>query len=398
MLDSWRAPWRALLSALVAMCLAAACGGVDSGGTGAPAQSFSSGRIAGFGSVIVNDVRYDDSAAAIVDDDGVLHARADLQLGMVVDIDAGPVSVDAATSNAVAVASRVQFGSAINGPVEAIDNTGLLITVLGQSVRVNAATVFGGLVNGVAGLHVGDLLEVHALYDASSGVYTATRIEPRSAFAQFKLRGVVSRLDTLAKTFFIGSAKISYAAIQAGALPNLANGAIVRVKLQTVQQRGLWLLFNALPTVPPPSDGRAATLEGIVSDFVGLSSFKVDGTPVDASRAGVTFEQGSSGDLADGVRVAVDGTMNGGVLVAQIVKIRQDDADNERVELHGRIRSVDAAHSSFVLRGNTVTYDANTDFDDGNAADLVAGAQVEVRGQLVNHGSQIYASKIEFGR
>ena len=44
-----------LLFALSALLLAASCGGVDSGGTGAVSQ----GPITGFGSIIVNGVRFD---------------------------------------------------------------------------------------------------------------------------------------------------------------------------------------------------------------------------------------------------------------------------------------------------------------------------------------------------
>lgn len=51
--------------------LLAACGG---GGGGEPpraqASSFTSGAITGFGSVIVNGVRFDDAAAELVDEDG----------------------------------------------------------------------------------------------------------------------------------------------------------------------------------------------------------------------------------------------------------------------------------------------------------------------------------------
>jgi hypothetical protein len=46
---------------------------VGSGGTG----SFSSGAITGFGSIIVNGVRFDDSQARVTDDDGVLHDAND---------------------------------------------------------------------------------------------------------------------------------------------------------------------------------------------------------------------------------------------------------------------------------------------------------------------------------
>lgn len=50
--------------------------GVGSGGTG----SFASGPIRGFGSVIINNVRYDDSTASIATEGGKTARAADLKL------------------------------------------------------------------------------------------------------------------------------------------------------------------------------------------------------------------------------------------------------------------------------------------------------------------------------
>src|SRR5438128_484994 len=68
----------------------ATVGGVDTGGTGA----FSTGRITGFGSVIVNGVRFEDNAARVADDDdeAKVFRPEDLRLGMVVRIRAGAVT------------------------------------------------------------------------------------------------------------------------------------------------------------------------------------------------------------------------------------------------------------------------------------------------------------------
>ena len=57
---------RALLFAAI---LGGCGGGVDSGGTGG-AATYANGPITGSGSIIVNGVRFDDSAAAISDDSG----------------------------------------------------------------------------------------------------------------------------------------------------------------------------------------------------------------------------------------------------------------------------------------------------------------------------------------
>ena len=72
--------------AALALGLAAAvsgCGGsVGVGGTG----SYSYAPIEGFGSIYVGGIEYDDSQAAVFDEDGAAIARDSLRLGMVVDI------------------------------------------------------------------------------------------------------------------------------------------------------------------------------------------------------------------------------------------------------------------------------------------------------------------------
>src|SRR3954469_11593651 len=80
-----------------------ACGGGGSASgdaSGAGATSFASGPISGFGSGIVNGVRFDDTKAKVSDDDGQAHDRGELRLGMVVEVKAGALSSDDRGSHA----------------------------------------------------------------------------------------------------------------------------------------------------------------------------------------------------------------------------------------------------------------------------------------------------------
>ena len=86
----WRWAQGGLIAAGLAMLVVACGGGVGSGGTG----GFASGPISGFGSVIVNGVRFDDTFATVVDGDGTTRTRDDLRLGMTVDIDSGAITVN----------------------------------------------------------------------------------------------------------------------------------------------------------------------------------------------------------------------------------------------------------------------------------------------------------------
>ena len=395
--------WRSLTSALLAASLAAGCGGggggiagVDTGGTGT-AVSFSAGRIAGFGSIIVNGVRFDDSTARIVDDDGTAHPRSDLKLGMQTAVQAGPVTTDAATGVASSQATTIKFASQIRGPVQTLDVVAGTLTVLGQTVKVDAATVFDGAV-GLGGLGVANLVEVYAFFDAATASYTATRIELKANLADFKLVGPVAALNTAAKTFTIGGATISYAGVPATALPPLSNGLVVRVHVQTVRQGTVWVATSLAADAPAVADGAETEVEGFVTDFTSAASFKVGGVAVNAAGPGVTFKSGSAAQLANGVRVEVEGVTRAGVLAAASVDVKTSGGGDQQFELHGAIESVNAAARSFVLRGETVSYDGATRFDDGTAAGLAIGVSVEVKGVLAAGGTRLAATRIKFDR
>jgi hypothetical protein len=134
-------------------------GGVGSGGTGV----FAAGPITGFGSIVVNDVRYDESAATVVDDDDANRTRAELKLGVTVTIDADPISTDA--SGRAAVARSVRLVGEIVGPDSAVDAAAGTLSVLGPTVGIGVDTVFDEqLAGGLAGIAAGVTLEVYTLW------------------------------------------------------------------------------------------------------------------------------------------------------------------------------------------------------------------------------------------
>jgi hypothetical protein len=398
-----RSPWRAWL-ALLLVVVAAACGGggVDTGGTGATVTSFAAGRISGFGSVIVNDVHYDEAAASIVDDDGVSHRPDELQLGMTVQIEAGPVTRDAAGLS-ISIASKIIFGTEIRGPIESADTPAGTLRVLGQTVKVDINTVLAGA-TGVTALRAGDIVQVYAFFDASAGRYTATRIERLAPQASYKLRGPIAHLDTAAKTFTIGGATIAYGSIAPADLPGLQEGVIARVDLQTQMQGGTWVatrIVTGLPGIPPDT---AIELEGFVTEFKSLASFKVDGAQVDASGAGVVFDRGTAAQIGNGARLQVDGHMRNGVLMAERIDVRlAAPAKNDpsppqeppqQFDVKGKIESVDAAAPAFVVHGTTVFYDTTTSFERGDTGDLKEGRTVQVKGTLSS--GHVHAERIKF--
>ena len=395
----------ALRALTVAFCAAitVGCGGggggVDTGGTGGTVQTFSSGRIAGFGSVIVNGVRFDDSTAEVKDDDDAGFSRSNLKLGMVVDVVAGAITTDAVTGARTGTAKTLLLGSEMKGPVQAVNIAAGTLTVLDQVVTVDASTVFDDFSNRLTSVQVGDLVELHSFFDANAGSHTATRIERKTSLAEYKLRGRITSLT--GTTMVVGGATISFANIPSAELPALSVGLVVRVKLSTIRQGSVWVATKVRTSVQKIPDHAEVELEGFVTDFVSLANFKVNGIAVDASSVGIVFEHGTSGQVANGVRLEVEGEIRSSVLVARKVEFKHSGEVDE-IELHGTITSVSAVGvlpSSFVVRGNTVVYDAQTRFEDrASVASLVIGARVEVKAGQSATGNFLLASKIKVER
>jgi len=392
---------RTVLGTLAAAGLSACGGGgdgIDSGGTGGAPSSFSHGSIAGFGSIIVNGVRFDDSHAAIVDDAGTPHARADLKLGMVVDIEAGPIDGDNTGERPRGVARRIEFASEIRGPLQSLDVAAGRFTALGQTVHVDADTVFEALPDGLASLHVGQLVEVYGFIDLSSGSYTATRIERHAAMPAYKLRGPVAGLDTGARRFTIGALVIRYDDVQDPSLDALADGMLLRIELQATPQRGEWAVRTARVRERRIDEGVDATLEGFVRELSAAGTFRLNGITVDVSDPALRFRRGDRSLIVEGARITVEGQIDGGVLRARRVHVRRAGGGDEDFELEGRIQAHDRQAASFELQGITVTVDARTRFVGGQEADLAVGRRVEVRGVLAGPGERLLATRIKFDR
>ncbi len=392
------ADWRVALSAtaLGAAALLGACGGgggdMPPAATGA-AVTYSQGVISGFGSVFVGGVRFDDSAAAVADEDGTARDRSELKLGMMVQVDAGAVNVGAAT----AVAQRIRFGSDVVGPVGAINTAASTVIVLGQTVLVTSSTVFdAALSGGLSALTAGAVIEVHGIFDIANARIVATRIEPRTGATAYRLRGVVAALDATLKTFSLGGQLISYAGLGTSDVPaGLANGQIVRVLLQTTQVNGAWVATRVRSGLRLPDGHRDAHVEGAITSFTSSTVFSVNGLAVDASRA--AFPDGTAG-IVMGARVEVSGAVVNGVLVASKVEIEERrDAGRRALELHGDISNINTAAKTFALRGLTVWYGGTAVvFRDGTAADLANGRRVEVKGVLSADRTRLEAQRVSF--
>jgi hypothetical protein len=393
-----RVALRAALSGLLGSLLLVACGG---GGGDSPVASGAAantavGPISGFGSIIVNGVRYDDSAAVITDDDDNASGRDALKLGMMVEVKSGPVA------NGTAQALSIAFGGwSLVGPAGSVtpaaDGTGTM-TVIGQKVAVTATTVFDDGLTGLAGIAAGDIVNVHGLFDAATETTTATRIERKPNAREFRLHGKIA--STGDKTITIGTETIDYSTTPANRLPRspLAAGQVVRARVQTVKNAaGAWVANRIKTARPELADGNEAELKGFITavpDPATPRVFEINGLKVDATNAVI---EGNPAALIVGALVEVKGSIRDGVLIATKVELEDHERDRgDAFELHGAVAELSTADKTFMLRGLKISYAGTVTYKDGTEADLANGKRVEVKGKLSADKTMIEASSIEF--
>jgi hypothetical protein len=391
-----------LLTLLGGAMALAGCGGggggsvatVGGGGTG----SFSAGPVSGFGSIIVNGVRFDDSIARLLDDDGLLHVdHTELKLGMMVRVKGKANSRKADNTDS---ADEISFGSQLMGPIDSIPSpqtAPATLVVLGQTVQITASTIFEeGLT--LSMLAKDTIVEVHGFVDPATNRLVATRIELKlpANVTTFKLQGTVSALDTTAKTFKIGGLTISFdSSVDIPANLILVNGLLVRVRLDSnpLTSTATRKATKIRAIEAEVEDRDEAEVEGMITDFTSSAKFSVNGQPVDAS--GATVPAG----LKMGSRVEVQGSLVNGVLVAKKVQLK-DENEKREFELHGIVSNATSNSITLTSTGGIVAKVTFTtgmvNFINGTVANLVNGVKVEVKGMASPDGTMIVATSIAF--
>ena len=351
-----------LLAVAVVASLLAGCGGDDASVTVDPAQT-AIGTISGFGSVIVNGVRFDDSNASVSMND-TTRSRDQLRVGMVVRV-RGRIHADG-----TGVAESIQYNDCVQGPITAMNQVRNSVSVLGQTVQLDEETVFDGVtLRDINGFAVGDQVEVSCLPDPANNQLRATRMELKERFqngiSELRVKGAVENLNVGAGTFTVNGLTVNFAGVAADKRPSgLANGMTVEAGGRNFANGVLTadrLRDRDRDRISYP-DGDGIEVEGYVAEFVSMSSdFKVSGQLVNAANA--VIRNGTAADIRDGLKVEVEGTVINSVLVASVLVIRQQA--NVRVE--AGLQAVDATLNTLTLLGRSIKVSADTDLRDGAA-------------------------------
>jgi hypothetical protein len=371
-------------------------GGSSSDNPSAPAgvAGFARGVITAKGSVFVNGIEYDTSAASITLDN-LSGTDGDLAVGMTVGIK-GHIDTD----TGLGTADEIAYACSIDGTIDggSVDSAAGTFDVFGQSILTDLTTVFEGStgLSGTSPLVAGNRVEISGVSAGSS--ILASRVELKTGSSEdFKLRGTVSSLSASTFSLTLEGGAVFAITFTGTLRAGIANGSMV--KLETSAAPTGFSLSVAADKIElahelEGDDGDRAEVEGIVSNFTAGSpaTFTVDRIAVSASSSLAI-------GVSNGVEVHVEGTLTQGVLVASSVDI-SESAD---LELKGVVTGApNIAAGTFRLNGALVYTGSETIFvDDSDVPvslfgldDFTVGNTVEIKGYL-DDASHLFAAKIE---
>ncbi len=337
----------------IMVSLLAGCGGGSGGGTTAGiggTGQIASGTITGFGSIFLNGIKFEgiDTATCVIDgiDSTGINCQTGLQLGMVVEING-----DFNSTTGLGNATQVVYNDDVDGPVSGIAPTPpgpsdvtRTFSVLNTPVLIDSAsTKFLGS-KGFDDLADGDVVEVSGFFD-STGLLHATYVNTRPApfvenSTQVEVKGNVSGTvpangaSTTGDTFVVtGFSNTSVNVTIAGTfdLDDMPGGIVQNDDF--VEVRGTYDSVTNTVTADRVqledsavgNDGDEVSIEGLITDFNDPSDFKVDGLQVDAGMGAEFSPATLETQLADGIKVEVEGTISGTTLIAEKVESRDND-------------------------------------------------------------------------
>lgn len=142
------------------------------------------------------------------------------------------------------------------------------------------------------------------------------------------------------------------------------------------------------------NDGDSVEVKGVIANLDTVArTFAI--AAVTVSYAGADLSE-LDAPLADGGTVEVKGIYSGGVLLASRVESEDDlniTSTTAWLEIEGYISSV-VTSAEFIINSQRVLTTPATRFDGGTAADLIAGARVEVEGSY--SGGILTATEVRF--
>ncbi len=383
---------RRWITSLVMALLVVACGdgdttaSVGSGGTGAfSTTAYSEGALTGLGSVTVNGKTYEDQFATVQNEDEK-RAVQDLKLGMTIRL-TGRVN-----NNGISSADSIDIDSKIRGPVSQINPIARCFFIFGQRVQINSKTLFdNALTTDIRNIQTGQVLEVHGYLNPVSNSIQATLVElPSRVPKSYKLSGLALNVDSTERTMLIGDEIFDLSAFDVERLP--AEGSFTNLTLLPNAPQGTrgWTVSMLYPEYSNSTPQSQADIEGVVTELMSNTVFRLNNTIVDGSNAVLVNGAVKVGDI-----INVKGALTNGRLIAQEVRQLWPA---KAVELNGLISnlSLNTYEPSLNIGDVLVYFDTKTVYESGKKADLANGVNIKVEGVSQPFGSVVRATRITF--
>jgi len=397
-----------LIISLVTLIIGCSAGGGETG-TGADDDTVSVGVITGFGSVYVNDIKYETNDTTVTLD-GAPASESALRVGMIVSLK-GSINNDGVTGTA----SSIAFEDNVEGVVLAnniIDSNRL--DIMGQIVIVDNDTIFESQVTTVTSLaeiQVDNIVEVSG-YTSGDGTIYATRVEVKQAQytsgEEMEVEGLATNVT--ATHFNIGRLTFSYTntVLEDFDGQDFVEGALVEV---TTSQaiNGLEAIADkvefkkANETIDSNTSVKNVELEGVISVSVNAQDeFQLNSQLVRLTTSTV-FEQGDKTALIKGARADVEGSIQDGVLIATEIEVKQQSSS----QIAGSISAINTAMQIITVAGQDVQINSSTrlqDEDDDsndderryfNFSNLRINDYVEISGYTDTSSNLLIATKLE---
>lgn len=318
----------------LALALVSSCGGggivggIDKSGEKPQMNVSASGPINGFGSVIVNGVRYNT-------DDAQVYIRGELSEETALDVGDYVVVVGEVDGEGDGVAKEVYYQPRVTGPIESLDVNLNRMEVMGHTIQLMEDTTYSSdiLPRNIEGFQIGNRVTISGSADADDMI-RASRIELND-LAPYEVLGAVESIDLIAQTFKVDQVTVDYSGVP-GAASDLQEGKIVAVW-------GEELDGKTLQAFDINFDMDLRLLRGV--DSIELTGFvrnlRQGGFDIDSLPITVTddteFVGGDRDSLEDNVKVRIDGELGPDTtLVATQVEI----LPTPNMQVYGVVQSV----------------------------------------------------------
>ena len=269
-------------------------------GSGSPVQIASLGSIDGFGSVILNDVKYEtDNTTFHIDD--MPGVQDDLKVGQAIRLN-GLINQDDNTG----VANEIFFYNNVIGPIQSIDSSTSKIVVLGQTVIVDTITIFGQGIHAFIDLQTNQIVKVSGFVNSQREIVASYIGLADATVSDYQVLGLVENLNETALTFSIGSLSIDYAS--ANVTSALANGLEVKINGQLNTSSVLLANTISIPTTGL-NENKRVDIEGLITRYQSATDFDVSGIRVTID-SNTVIENGGLDDLNLDARVEIEGNID----------------------------------------------------------------------------------------